>query len=323
MERIAVSTVLPRDAGSELAEWLARRFLYCDRKAWKDFIASGAVLMNGEPILPDARLAAGDRVSFSPESFEEPAVDTSVKTLYEDGDFLILDKPANLPCHPGGRYFANTLWNLEKRERGHFHIATRLDRETSGLVLVCLSLPASRHLRELQARKEIDKRYLVAVHGNFPDSLAAVGFLVRDRDSPIRKKRRFLFDLPGGAEGESCETHFATRSREEGFSLVEARLVTGRNHQIRATVSSLGFPVLGDKMYGLDDGFFIRFIEGGLTEADREALLLPNQALHSACLSFAGLRGERLSFRSEPPWSFPPRSGCKVGEAVLYSRPSP
>ncbi len=330
MERIVTSTVLPKDGGLPLLVWLAERFRYCDAPAWASLIGEGHLEVNGAPAEAGTILAAGDKVRFAPDSFEEPEVDTAIGIAYENADFLVLDKPANLPCHPGGRYFANTLWGIMKKEGESFHIATRLDRETSGLLLVCKTAGANRHARELQREGLIDKRYLVAVHGDFPDRLEAKGFLVHDSRSVVRKKRRFVAAAvetegrPAGGDdprfpdaraagrnptedGESCETSFVRMKKEAGFSLVEAKLATGRNHQIRATMSSLGYPVVGDKLYGLDEEFFIRFLEGRLSSADTEALILPNQALHSASLSFPGLRGETISLRSDPPWPFPPR----------------
>ncbi len=235
----------------------------------------------------------------------EPPVLRSAGILYEDDDLVVADKPGNLPCHPGGRYCANTLLHL-LRDRagdgGKLRIINRLDRETSGIVLVAKSAAMSRSLSGQFRRHTAQKEYTVLVHGDFPVHLEARGWLVPDADSVIRKKRRFVTcSAPPAPGAESAETDFELVEARDGISRVLARPRTGRTHQIRATLLSLGFPVVGDKIYGLDETFFLRFITDALTEADRARLVLPRQALHASSLTVV-IGGVVRTFASPPPF---------------------
>ena len=109
----------------------------------------------------------------------------------EDEDFLIVDKSGNLPCHPSGRYFEHSLWYLLREAYGETRIATRLDRETSGLVLACRSSASAAFAQRALPDGRIEKDYLALVHGVFPDSLSAEGCLTADEGSLVRKKRRY------------------------------------------------------------------------------------------------------------------------------------
>lgn len=311
-ERIIASLVDTENDGARLIEHLCRRFTYCGQARWQAFIDDGRVLVDGQPGCADQQLAKGQRIEFMPPADLEPEVDTAYSVIHENSRLLVVYKPPLLPIHPGGRFFAHTLWYLLSHDIGKVHIATRLDRETSGLVLVARDPATARHLQEQQSQGAIQKTYLALVHGNFPaDRMSTQGWLVPDRQSAVRKKRRFVHCTGKGpateSEAESCGTLLEGRGSWQAAdgprSLVEARLLTGRTHQIRASLFSLGFPIVGDKLYGLDDGFFLRFMDGALTPADRSRLVLPYQALHCASLEFRDTDGSRLAFSVPAPWA--------------------
>jgi 23S rRNA-/tRNA-specific pseudouridylate synthase len=307
--------------GLALLPWLARRFSYFDEGAWDREIAAGRVSLNGRVAGPKTRLAEGDQVAYLPLQEEEPAVDSSYRIVHEDADFLVIDKPPLLPCHPGGRFFEHSLWFLLRERYEYLHIATRLDRETSGLVLICLNKGSARRVSLLQRERRLNKRYLALVHGRFPDRLEAEGFLTHDEGSAVRKKRGFVSAADKEGEGgtglESCATSFACLltaesldfpakgERQGPFSLVEALPSSGRTHQIRASLASLGFPLVGDKLYGLDEAFFLRFAQGVLSAEDGERLILPYQALHCEALEFEDDAGTLRSFRAPLPAAWP------------------
>ncbi|MBQ6351830.1 MAG: RluA family pseudouridine synthase, partial [Lentisphaeria bacterium] len=149
--------------------------------------------------------------------------------------------------------------------------------------------------------------YLVLVHGDFRREVDATGFLIADTHSAVHKKRRFVTALPEGAANvENCRTLLSPAGvPAPGFSLVRARLFTGRMHQIRATMCSLGYPVVGDKLYGRDERLFLKIRDGEFTDGDKRLLVLPRQALHSAELEFNHpVTGERMTFRSPVPEMF-------------------
>jgi len=311
-------TIGPQDGGGPLLGFLIRRFTYHDGAAWNTMLDQGRVLVNGLPGQPDTTLRCGDEVEYRVPDLAEPPVPDVVPVLYEDERVLAVDKPAMLPCHPGGRFFANTLWSLLRQQHGYRHLAlvNRLDRETSGIVLLAKTAEAENNLRSQFARRLVEKVYWVIVEGAFPDTLEANGWLEPEPDAPVRKKRRFR---PGTLEEQAAaaasrpavgaprpgrvaapantaatapipstpewaETRFRLLRQGNGLSLVEVHPRTGRTHQIRATLCSLGFPVTGDKLYGLDAHFFLRFREGTLTDDDTARLRLSRQALHAASL---------------------------------------
>ena len=286
-ERI-VTTIVPGEAeGIRLDQYLTGRFTYRSRTAWQKSIKSGSILLNGRKTSASRLLHAGETIALvlKGEELEEPPVRTDYRILLETPNFLAVDKPGNLPVHPSGGYFNHTLQRLLIPDHGVVHPVNRLDRETSGIVLFAKTGQDARQLAELFDRNEIHKSYCSIVFGNFPDELNATGFLESDPVSPIAKKRRFV-TTPTTPDAEQCSTFFRCLKREQGFSLIRCEPVTGRLHQIRATLCSLGYPLAGDKMYGPDDTIFLRFIEDKMTDQDHTLLRMDRQALHASRLRF-------------------------------------
>jgi 23S rRNA pseudouridine955/2504/2580 synthase/23S rRNA pseudouridine1911/1915/1917 synthase len=249
--------------------------------------------------------------------------------VFEDKDVMVVNKPANLPCHPAGRYFNHTLWAWLKTRHGVESpaLVNRLDRETSGLLLVAKNAAAEAKCRTQFLQRAVVKRYTVLVEGAFPDALRATGWLMPDPGSGVHKRRRFepqseipaLEGCPEGGVGSSVGNgkpvrRHAAPSREwavtdfrllrivNDLSVVEAVLHTGRLHQIRATLHSLGFPVVGDKIYGPDPMMFVRFCTDELTADDWRRLRMTRQALHSMELEFIHpATGQQLHFEAPLP----------------------
>lgn len=297
MKRRIESTVAPRDAGKTLLAMLAERFTYRSEDEWKERIRRGELSVNERSAAPETLLAAGDAVRYQPEDLVEPPVRSDFRIVRKEADFLVIDKPGNLPVHPAGPYFEHTLWGLLHEECPELHFVNRLDRETSGLLLAARSASGAAILSK--QLPTMFKRYLVIVHGAFAGQVRAEGTLVRDEASAVRKKRRFL---SGGETGERAVTELRELRQVRGFTLVEAVLHTGRFHQVRATLSSLGFPVVGDKLYGPDENLYRKLRGDRLDAEDRARLILDRQALHCAELGFRHpVSGEELRFASPLP----------------------
>jgi RluA family pseudouridine synthase len=316
MERKPYSRISPADSGTRLLDWLSRRFTYLPTDAWLRMLAEGRIKVEGLSASADRILSSGEAVAFDPPRCEEPEVDALFTVAFEDEDFLIVDKSGNLPCHPGGRYFEHSLLRVLRKTYGELRIATRLDRETSGLVLLCKSASSAAFAHGLLADGRLRKDYLALAQGIFPERLYARGYLCSDASSLVRKKRRFSAGRgkPDGKQAEACATGFeriGCIDRSSAFSgsgplsLIRARPITGKTHQIRATLCSLGFPIVGDKLYGSDESVFLRFIEGRLREEDLMRLMLPNQALHCSGLSFHDAGGRSIRASSAPRWGPP------------------
>ena len=141
------------EAGQTLVTFLSGRFTYRNASGWRAECEAGRLLLNGRTASPDDRLTAGGHLEYLPQPLAEPPVDFAVSLLWRGEDCAVLAKPANLPCHPAGRFFNHTLWALLRcglvsglPAQESIHFASRLDRETSGLVLVGWTPAAARRL---------------------------------------------------------------------------------------------------------------------------------------------------------------------------------
>ena len=297
--------------GQTLIHFLVSRFPYRDEAGWRAVIAAGEITVNDSSAEPERRLEMHDVIAYHPAELPEPPADMNWSAVWEDEKLLVIDKPGNLCVHPAGPFFKHTLWHLLCSKYGDIHFINRLDRETSGLMIAARDkATASRFSGRELVRKKV---YTVMVHGRFASPLRAAGFLSKDYASAVRKKRVFTGEAPGGP-CESAETLFEPLACGGGFSLLRATLGTGRMHQIRATLSSLGYPVVGDKLYGLDENFYLKQKTDSLTAEDREKLVLPRQALHASEIVFEHpLTKEVMRFSSGAPFGLPPAPVAVTG----------
>lgn len=280
LKRINESTVPAGFKPAELSAYLAGRFSYLDGAQWRLEISEGKVLVNGQVCPDGTEVKEGDLVAWEGREIEEPSVDANYAVLYEDEWLIVVDKTGDLPVHPAGRYFNNTLTALMEKSLGaKVYPVHRLDRETSGVVLIARSAESAAKCQV--SLSDASKEYLAIVRGAFPESLEVDMPLGRDLNSPVRKKRAAY---PGAAE--SARTRFILEETISSYSLVRAFPETGRLHQIRAHLEHAGYPIVGDKLYGGDPTRFLRFIDTGLTDELRKELLLPRTALHAARLEF-------------------------------------
>jgi 23S rRNA pseudouridine955/2504/2580 synthase/23S rRNA pseudouridine1911/1915/1917 synthase len=299
----------PED-GLALPDYLAAHFSRFDRDGWIRAIEAGLVTVNGRPAAPGMSVKRHDRVGYFPPETPEPEAELHFRAVYEDADLLVINKPGNLCMHPTGPFFRHTLWHLVGTRYGEIRFVHRLDRETSGLVVAARTRRAAAAMDN--GNTPVRKEYLALVTGDFRGSIRAEGFLVHDRASAVRKKKRFVFaDSPESDVARldpSAETAVTELSGEShmppDMTLVRAVLGTGRQHQVRATLHSLGFPLAGDKLYGPDEQFFLKIASGSLTCDDLARLRFGRQALHAAVLEFRHpFTGEMLRFESPFPYA--------------------
>jgi 23S rRNA pseudouridine955/2504/2580 synthase/23S rRNA pseudouridine1911/1915/1917 synthase len=308
MQRQSSTRIRKNEEGLPLLVFLCKRFTYQSGDQWEDDIAAGRILLNGDLPAPEITLSHGDRIEYRPVSAPEPPVDDNFSVVYEDHDLLVLNKPGNLPCHPAGRYFKHTLWHKLKFESkiDFLGFINRLDRETSGLVLVAKNKNAARNCNDQISRGAVSKYYHVLVEGRFTlQKICAAGILAPASSSPVRKKLKFK-PAPSGsrppARGKTCKTVFERIKTAENVSLLSAIPASGRTHQIRATLYSIGYPVVGDKIYGVDDTIYLRFIRDRITDIDRKRLKMGRQALHASEIRFQHpVRKTSLAFRAPMP----------------------
>lgn len=301
MERRKITTIVKEDAvGKRIDVWLTERFTYHSRHQWQNLIKEGLLIVNDRKTRASKKLQLGEKIDFFPQG-EEPDVNTDFSIIYEDDHVFAINKPPDLPCHPAGPYFENTLWYLLKNMGRDVFFINRIDRETSGVVLAA----KQGKIAGLCTDSILEKKYNAIVYGEFPEHLTAEGFLFertgisRNDMQQVRKKRYFSYTIPD-CVSESAKTVFSLIAYNGKYSIVEAELFTGRTHQIRATLNSLDYPLLGDKLYGPDESIFIRFINDSMTQEDKNKLILLRQALHSKSITFKHPISEKNIMISAP-----------------------
>lgn len=286
--------VSPGVAGRRLDLFLAREG-GLSRKRAKQLIDEGRVFIGAKRIvIASWQVRAGDRVSLrDPDQAPLPRAQRYLKVIHEDDDVLVVEKPAGVACERSAQTLASTLvddirdYLARSRARGgtpHLGLLHRLDRETSGLMVYALS-PAGESLKEQFKAHTIERRYLALVEGNVKRAAGTMRWPIV-KDTAAAGRRMTIHRGPDTPTGSRAVTHYEVRQRLSGVTLVEARLETGRTHQVRVHFAALGHPVVGDKTYG-------------------SRVPAPRQVLHAWVLGFRHpVTGRPLRFESPPPEDF-------------------
>ncbi len=258
MKTEPIHLVYAGEGAVRLDKFLAEQISQLSRAKLQEMIANGEVRLNGKVVSkPAQKLEQGDRVEtvliFEPEDeLKKQAMELDV--LYEDENVIVLNKPAGLVVHPGAGHDKNTLVNAliyhwpeiaqvgEPKRPGIVH---RLDKETSGVMIVARRQAAYEWLvRQFKTRK-VQKSYLALVDGTPPTPTGRIETRI-GRDEKIRQRMAVTY----GEKGRKAVTEYFTRQNFVNHTLVEADLLTGRTHQIRVHMAFIGCPVVGDRVYG-------------------------------------------------------------------------
>ncbi len=299
----AVVTVLrvpPECEGMRLDRFVQSQLKRTSRTRAQVIIKNSAFSSEGQPKRPSERVRGEQHICLWRPPWDEDGVDRDLPILFEDEALLAIDKPALVPVHPTARYFRSTVVKLLEVVRpGQIQrLAHRLDRETSGVLLLSKTSEADRHVKRQFAGIDphtgrasevrwVEKTYVAIVHGHPAFEQRDLDQdLCEDAGSTLRVKMRVCEPGRGLSALTRVRVIERRRDRRRGpFALVECELFSGRQHQIRVHLAAAGHPVVGDKLYGGDDRLHRRGSDGTLTDEDLERLLLPRQALHAQRLA--------------------------------------
>ena len=293
-------------APERLDLFLRRRHLQLSRNRIQTLIKSGAIRVNGAPTRPAYLVQPGDEIAVelpAPEPLAAQPEPLPLSIAYEDDDLLVVNKAAGMTVHPAPGVAEGTLVNALLHHCRNLSgingvcrpgIVHRLDKETSGLLLVAKRDAAHRQLAHSLQARQIERCYLALVWGELREAEGRV-------EAPIGRHPKNRKKMAVVAGGRAAATHFKVAEHFPFTTLVECRLETGRTHQIRVHLAHIGHPVFGDPVYGGRER-----ARGIRPEYQRRAkwmlTLIKRQALHAYALRFAHpTTGKAMAFTAEPP----------------------
>ena len=270
-------------AGRRFDAVLAELFPEFSRSRLSEWIKSGAVLLDGAPVRPRDPVRGGEVATLNAvldtETDAQPE-DIPLSVLYEDEHVFVIDKPAGLVVHPGAGNYSGTLVNallfrdpaLAKVPRAG--VVHRLDKDTSGVMVVARTVQAQTALVEQLSAREVHRQYLAVVSG----ALVAGGTV----DAPIDRHPRDRQRMAVREDGRDAVTHYRLRERFRAHTALECRLETGRTHQIRVHMAHLKHAIIGDPLYG----GALKLPKGASDELVTQLRGFKRQALHAETLEF-------------------------------------
>lgn len=295
-----------------LDKFLMTRVQNASRNKIQEAARAGNILVNGEPAKPNYRVKPDDIItvvlSNPPREVEIIAENIHVEILYEDRDIIVVNKPAGMVVHPAYGNYNGTLvnalaWYLQnispdKAEDRLPYLVHRIDKDTSGVLLVAKNELAQARLARQFFNHTTERRYQALVWGDFE---VEEGTITGNIGRSLQDRKVFTV-FPDGSQGRHAVTHFTVLERFHYVTLVECRLETGRTHQIRVHFNFIRHPLFGDETYGgnviLKGTTFSRyrqFVENCFR-------ILPRQALHARSLGFIHPgTGEKMTFETCPP----------------------
>ena len=231
-------------AGKTVRQVLSEKIPRHSQEHWERIADAGNILFDGQPVDAGAMVGEGKRLTIRAERFVEPAVPDDLYTVDETGDYLVVYKPAPMPVHRGGRYNHNSLLSvLEKQKQCKLHVIHRLDVVTSGLVLFGKTQAFAAFAQRALSEGKVEKEYMSRVSGNPQWSSY-------ECELPVHRSEGIRFAAGKNGQGKSAFTCFEVVQRGDEMSILKARPLTGRTHQIRVHLQALGHPVVDDPLYG-------------------------------------------------------------------------
>ena len=292
-----------------LDKFLVDRLERTSRNRIQNAAEDGYVKVNGIPVKSSYKVKPNDVITiempYPVRDMELIAEDIPIEIVYEDDDLVILMKPKNMVVHPGFGNFSGTLLNamlfhfqnLPMNSDARPGLVHRLDKNTTGLMVIAKTEEALTHLGKQFFDRTLDRRYVALVWGDVKEDGTVIGNTGRSL-----KDRKVFTVFPEGDHGKHAVTHYKVLKRYGYVTLVECKLETGRTHQIRVHMKHIGHTLFGDFEYGGD-----RVLKGTTFTKYKQFVqncldLLPRQALHARTLSFTHpTTGEWMSFESELP----------------------
>ena len=278
--------VPPELAGLRLDHFVKTQIQRLSRTKIQQIIATQLRREDGFVPKPATSVAAGEHYIIRRQARPEPPCPRTFGVLHEDARLRIIDKPTGLPVHASAKFYFNTLTRvLSERypDEPELQLCHRLDRETSGCLVVARDREAAAFLKNaIAAKDKTTKQYLAVVHGQPPwDTETTLDTSLRLSTAADATRIPTVRVLPD-PRGLTAITRVRVERRSASYALVRCTLVTGRQHQIRVHLAVAGYPIVGDKIYAHGDDAFIDYCDEGLTPELAELFVLPRHALHAA-----------------------------------------